>query len=68
MLYDEILNSKEYLALVKQIESFKFITDGKWDWEYGIGHFKRVANYVKDILEQLNASKRIIDLGMVALI
>ncbi len=66
MLYDEILNNKEYLALVKQIESFKFITDEKWDWEHGLGHFKRVANYVKDILEQLNASKRIIDLGMAA--
>ena len=31
MLYDEILNNKEYLALVKQIESFKFITDGNME-------------------------------------
>jgi len=44
----------------------KFITDGKWDWEHGLGHYKRVSKYVKKILEQLNATKREIDLGMVA--
>lgn len=44
----------------------KFITDGKWDWEHGLGHYKRVSKYVKKILEQLNATKREIDIGMVA--
>ena len=48
-LYSKILNNKEYLKTVQKIESIKFITDGKWDWEHGLEHYKRVANYVKDI-------------------
>ncbi len=65
-LYSKILNNKEYLKTVQKIESIKFITDGKWDWEHGLEHYKRVANYVKDILVQLNADERTIELGMAA--
>lgn len=65
-LYDKILSNQEYLALAEKIEKMQFITDGKWDWEHGFGHYKRVAQYVKKILEQLDATKREIELGMVA--
>lgn len=65
-LYSKILNNKEYLKTVQKIESIKFITDGKWDWEHGLEHYKRVADYVKDILVQLNADERTIELGMAA--
>lgn len=65
-LYEKILNNQEYLTLTEKIGKMKFITDGKWDWEHGLGHYKRVSKYVKKILEQLNATKREIDLGMVA--
>ena len=65
-LYSIIINNKEYLKTVQKIESIKFITDGKWDWEHGLEHYKRVANYVKDILVQLNADERTIELGMAA--
>jgi len=64
MIYSKILKNEEYLKLVKTIEKIKFITDGKWDWEHGLGHYKRVANYVEKILIQLNADSRVIDLGM----
>ena len=63
-LYNKILNNNEYLNIVEKIENTKFITDGKWDWEHGLGHYKRVANYVNEILNQLNADKRTIELGM----
>lgn len=65
-MYEKLLKNQNYLEIVKKIESFRFITDGKWDWEHGLGHFKRVANYVKIILEQLHANKRTIELGMLA--
>lgn len=65
-LYQIVLNNDEYLQTVKKIEGIKFITDGKWDWEHGLGRYKRVANYVKDILIQLNADERTIDLAMAA--
>ncbi len=65
-LYEKILNNQEYLTLTEKIGKMKFITDGKWDWEHGLGHYKRVSEYVKKILEQLNATKREIDLGMAA--
>lgn len=65
-MYEIILNNLEYLELVDKIEKTKFITDGKWDWEHGLGHYKRVSNYVKSILTQLKADKRTIELGMVA--
>lgn len=65
-LYNSILENKEYLKLAHDIGKMKFITDGKWDWEHGLGHYKRVANYVKDILIQLNADERTIDLAMAA--
>lgn len=65
-LYDSILNNNEYLELVKKIEDIKFITDGKWDWEHGLGHFMRVSQYVLEILTQLNTDSRTIDLGMAA--
>lgn len=65
-LYDKLLNNKAFLETVKKIENIKFITDGKWDWEHGLGHYKRVAEYVKSILSQLGADDRTIDLGMTA--
>lgn len=65
-LYDKLLSNEEYLSNVRKIEQIKFITDGKWDWEHGLGHYKRVAKYVKDILIDLNADDRTIDLGMTA--
>jgi hypothetical protein len=49
---------------LKKIENIKFITNGKWDWEHGLGHYKRVAEYVNKILVQLNGDERTIDLGM----
>lgn len=63
-LYNKILNNKEYLETVKKIENIKFITDGKWDWEHGLGHYKRTSEYAKDILEQLGADGRTIDLAL----
>ena len=63
-LYNKILNNEEYLNIVEKIENTKFITDGKWDWEHGLGHYKRVATYVNKILTQLNADKRTIELAM----
>ena len=65
-LYDKLLNNEEFLNTVQKIENIKFITDGKWDWEHGLGHYKRVAEYVKTILQQLGANERTIDLGMSA--
>lgn len=65
-IYESILNNQEYLDLVKKIENTKFITDGKWDWEHGLGHYQRVANYVKKILTQLDANDRTIEIGMVS--
>lgn len=65
-IYNKVLNNKEYLELVNKIEQIHFITDGKWDWEHGLGHYKRVADYVNKILVQLNADDRTIELGMVA--
>ena len=64
-LYTKLLNDDKYLEVVKKIEGIKFITDGKWDWEHGLGHYKRVANYMRKILKQLNVDERTIELGMV---
>lgn len=63
-LYDKLLNNEQYIKTVKRIEQMKFITNGKWDWEHGLGHYRRVADYVKKILIQLNADERTIELGM----
>ena len=65
-IYNNVLNNPEYLETVKKIEKIKFITDGKWDWEHGLGHYKRVAYFVEKILKQLNADNHLIDLGMTA--
>lgn len=65
-LYNKILNNQKYLQTIRKIENIRFITDGKWDWDHGLQHYKRVAGYVKDILLQLNPDKRTIDLGMSA--
>lgn len=64
MIYEQILKNEEYLKLVNKIEEIKFITNGKWDWEHGLGHYKRVADFIKKILEQLNVDDRMIDIGM----
>ena len=65
-LYDKLLSNQMFLDTVKKIENIKFVTDGKWDWEHGLGHYKRVAEYVRVILLQLGADERTIDLGMTA--
>lgn len=65
-LYDKLLSNQMFLDTVEKIENIKFITDGKWDWEHGLGHYKRVAEYVRVILLQLDADERTIDLGMTA--
>lgn len=64
-MYQELLEKKEYLEIVNRIEQFRFITDGKWDWEHGLGHFQRVALYVQKILTDLQVEKRIVEIGMV---
>ena len=65
-LYDKLLNNDEYLKIAEKIGNTKFITNGKWDWEHGLGHYKRVASYVNKILSQLNADERTIELGITA--
>lgn len=65
-IYEKILNNVDYLTIVEKIENTKFITDGKWDWEHGLGHYQRVANYVKEILTLLEADDRTIEIGMIA--
>lgn len=65
-LYNKLLGNEDFLNTVTKIENIKFITNGKWDWEHGLGHYKRVAEYVRIILQQLKASERTIDLGMTA--
>ena len=65
-MYEDVLKNKEYLELTEKINRMKFITDGKWDWEHGLGHYQRVASYVKRILEQLDADERTMELGMTA--
>ena len=64
--YEIILNNPSYLEIAEKIGNFKFITDGKWDWEHGLEHYKRVAHYMKRILEQLNATEKQMELGMIA--
>lgn len=65
-IYNTILKNGEFLETAKKIENIKFITDGKWDWEHGLNHYKRVADYAKKILTQLNSDDRTIDLTMTA--
>lgn len=65
-LYNKLLSNETFLNAVKKIENIHFVTNGKWDWEHGLGHYKRVAEYVKIILLQLGANERTIDLGMTA--
>lgn len=65
-MYNKLLENQQYLETVKKIEKMHFITDGKWDWEHGLSHYKRVASYVKTILEQLQVDERMVELGMLA--
>lgn len=65
-IYEKLLSNENYLSTVKKIENIRFITDGKWDWEHGLEHYQRVANYVKKILTQLHTDNRTIEIGMVA--
>lgn len=65
-LYNKLLSNETFLNAVKKIENIHFVTNGKWDWEHGLGHYKRVAEYVKIILLQSGADERTIDLGMTA--
>lgn len=64
--YNKILTNKNYVDIVNKIENIKFITDGKWDWDHGLGHYKRVASYAECILKQLGADDRTIELAKVA--
>lgn len=64
--YNKILNNKFYLETVDKIEKKHFITNGKWDWDHGLGHYKRVAYYAENILKQLNADSRTIELAKIA--
>lgn len=66
LLWEKVLNNKKYIKTVNKIETIHFITDGKWDWEHGLGHYQRVASYVEKILRQLGATKREIELGCTA--
>lgn len=65
-MYNQVLNNSKYIDTMKQIDTTKFITDGKWDWDHGIGHAKRVSRYMKDILHQLGASDKEVEIGMTA--
>lgn len=65
-VYEKLLKNKDYLTTVKRIEGMKFINNGKWDWEHGLGHYQRVAEYVKSILTQLGRDDREIELGIIA--
>lgn len=51
-LYDKLLSNEQFLNTVKKIEKIKFITDGKWDWEHGLGHYKRVAHFYMILVYQ----------------
>lgn len=65
-MYEEIIKDPEFLKIMNEIEKLHFITLGKWDWEHGIGHVKRVSKYMECILNDLNMDKRTIELGLVA--
>ena len=65
-LYADLLKNEEYLRIVGKIESMHFITDGKWDWEHGLGHYQRVSEYARNILSQLGLDDRTIELAMFA--
>ncbi len=65
-LSTNLLKNEEYLSIVRKIERMHFITDGKWDWEHGLGHYKRVSEYTKEILSQLQVDDRTIELAMFA--
>lgn len=70
-LFYKVLNNPKYLNIAHEIGRMQFITNGKWDWEHGLGHYQRVAEYVKQILSQLAVYDREIDdrtisLGMIA--
>lgn len=65
-MYEKILLDDEYIQMMEKIGAHHFITDGKWDWEHGLGHALRVSRYVEKILILLKKSKHDIELGMVA--
>ena len=65
-LYEKIIENEKYIQTMKEIDNLHFITDGKWDWEHGMGHAVRVSNYVEEILKQLEVDKRTIELGKIA--
>ncbi len=65
-MYEVILNNPKYLETVGKIEKIKFITNGKWDWDHGLNHYKRVASYIEIILKQLGEGERTIELGKCA--
>ena len=64
--YMRIINNKKYISVIQKIDEIKFISNGKWDWEHGIGHAIRVSYYMKEILTQLGCDQRMFELGMIA--
>lgn len=65
-LYEKLLNNQKYLKTVQEIEKNSSIINGKWDWDHGIRHYKRVADTARKILQQLNSDERTIELGIMA--
>jgi len=63
VIFKHLLQNEEYLNVVRNIETMHFISNGKWDWEHGLGHFMRVADYTETILKFLGADERAIDIG-----
>lgn len=51
---------------MSKVEKIKFITDGKWDWEHGLGHMTRVTNYIRVILTDLGVDEKTLELGLIA--
>ena len=68
IMYEKILNNSEFLDTMTKIGNIRFITDGKWDWEHGLGHVKRVTTHMKQILEYLAVDNKTLELGMIAAI
>ena len=66
MKAESILNDPYYLDCMQKIDSIRFQSDGKWDWEHGLGHASRVADYIVIILKQLKCDNETIELGKIA--
>lgn len=61
-MYELILQDLEYQKIMQKIDSNPI---GSWDWEHGIGHAKRVSNYIEIILSCLTDDIELIEYGKV---